>query len=141
MLDRSYACMPCHAPTRPADMPGCFPDLLVLSLPLPFPCLLDRQVEKTSSAAQEESSFLAEHMQSLLDERTALREALEKAQREKAHLARENELLRQELLGGWDEWGCVRVCRGIGAYGSLMGGWDGGWVVDQVGVHASGWAG
>lgn len=40
-------------------------------------------MEKTSSAAQEESSFLTEHMQSLLDERTALREALEKAQREK----------------------------------------------------------
>ncbi|KAL4458475.1 hypothetical protein ABPG75_013340 [Micractinium tetrahymenae] len=59
-----------------------------------------QKVEKTSSAAQEESSFLAEHMQGLLDERTALKEALEKAQREQEYLARENELLRQELLEG-----------------------------------------
>lgn len=40
-------------------------------------------MEKTSSAAQEESSFLADHLQSLLDERTALKDALEKSQREK----------------------------------------------------------
>jgi len=57
-------------------------------------------VEKTSSAAQEESSFLAEHLQHLQDERAALKEALEKAQREREYLASENELLRQELLGG-----------------------------------------
>ncbi len=31
--------------------------------PPPLPTILVRQVEKTSSAAQEESSFLAEHMQ------------------------------------------------------------------------------
>lgn len=58
-----------------------------------------RKVEKTSSAAQEESSFLAEEMQGLLDERTALKEALERAAREKEYLARENDLLRQQLLG------------------------------------------
>jgi hypothetical protein len=58
------------------------------------------QVEQTSSAAQEESSFLAEHLQGLLDERQALKEQLEKAGREKDYLMQENELLRQELLGG-----------------------------------------
>ena len=59
------------------------------------------QVQKTSSAAQEESVFLAEHMQSLMDERAALRKELERAQRAQEYLTSENELLRQELLGGW----------------------------------------
>ena len=76
------------------------------------------QVEQTSSAAQEESSFLAEHLQGLLDERQALKEQLEKASREKDYLVQENELLRQELLGeygwsrgwvqcGWMPGGCL----------------------------------
>ena len=76
---------PCLRPPRPAALP-----------PPQF-----AQVEQTSSAAQEESSFLAEHMQGLLDERQALKDQLEKAGREKDYLLQENELLRQELLGGW----------------------------------------
>ncbi len=57
-------------------------------------------MEKTSSAAQEESSFLTEHMQSLLDERTALKEALEKAQREKEVRTRQQGWARREA-GTW----------------------------------------
>ena len=45
------------------------------------PPAVSPQVELTSSAAQEESCFLADHLQSLLDERAALREGLERAQR------------------------------------------------------------
>ncbi|PSC71354.1 Acyl-coenzyme A oxidase peroxisomal [Micractinium conductrix] len=59
-----------------------------------------QRVEATSSAAQEESSFLAEEMQGLMNERGSLKEALEKAQREREYLASENALLRQELLDG-----------------------------------------
>lgn len=58
------------------------------------------EVQKTSSAAQEESVFLAEHMQSLMDEWAALRKELERAQRAQEYLTSENELLRQELLEG-----------------------------------------
>lgn len=67
------------------------------------------QVQLTSSAAQEESSFLTEHMQSLLDDRSGMKEALDKAQRQADYLLQENELLRQELLGGWRRRGGGRA--------------------------------
>jgi hypothetical protein len=57
------------------------------------------RVQATSSAAVEESAFLAEHMQGLMNERATLREALETAQRERDALLQQNDLLLQGLHG------------------------------------------
>ena len=52
-----------------------------------------------------------------MNERGSLKEALEKAQREREYLASENALLRQELLGGWGLSGGPGA-RAVGSEGS-----------------------
>lgn len=59
-------------------------------------------VEKTSSAAQEESSFLADSMAALHEEAAALKVALERAQREREHLA---QVCVRRAWRGMDEGG------------------------------------